>query len=289
MSELGGSILSSVMTKTTEDDFQLFTDIEYRRIQGKKLLMDLYVPAGTASHPVILWIHGGMWQVGDNKRPPPVSLMTDHGFIIGSITYRFSQEALFPAQLLDCKAAVRWLRQHAEAYRINPEQIGAWGASSGGHLAALLGTTGDLDLFELSEEASIYSCRVQAVCDWYGPTDFLQMDRYAPPDSQLPHDAPDSPESLLIGGPIQEHKEKAQHANPITYISPDNPPFLIMHGDQDTFVPIHQSQLLTNALQQAGIEVTFHKLVGTGHGGRNFYTPEILEMVVHFFSEYLKQ
>jgi acetyl esterase/lipase len=186
-----------------------------------------------------------------------------------------SGDAIFPAQIEDCKAAVRWLRAHAKEYGLNPDRFGVWGSSAGGHLVALLGTSGDV------------SSRVQAVCDYYGPTDLLQMDAHALPSARLKHDPATSPESRLIGGAIQENKEKTTRANPIVYVTPDDPPFLIVHGDADPVVPIHQSQLLFDALKKAGVSVRFHTIKGAGHG-QGFGGREIDEMVNNFFDSYLK-
>ncbi len=203
------------------------------------------------------------------------------------MSYRLSQEAVFPAQIEDCKAAIRWLRANADQYHIDPDRIGAWGASAGGHLVALLGTSGDVDELEGKLGNSEQSSRVQAVCDFFGPTDFLQMDAHAQRGSRLIHDAADSPESQLVGGPIQTNKGKVARANPITYVTEDDPPFLIVHGDRDALVPWHQSQLLFDALQDAGVKnIAFHKIEGAGHGfgGRR----EVDRLVDEFFEKQLK-
>jgi acetyl esterase/lipase len=254
---------------------QLLSDIEFHRVGEKVLRLDLYLPVGEGIRPLVIWIHGGAWREGDNKQLPAVPLLTDAGFAVASITYRFSQEALFPAQLEDCVTAVRWLHTHAPEHHINPDKIGVWGASAGGHLAALLGLTRDV--------------AVQAVCDWYGPTDFLQMDSHAPKYSAFLHDAADSPESQLVGGPIQEHPDRVAQANPIHYITSGQsiPPFLIMHGDHDPLVPFHQSQLLFEALSAAGAEVVFEPVTGAGHGGKGFRTAVAQRQVLHFFQKHL--
>jgi len=197
-----------------------------------------------------------------------------------SINYRLSQHAIFPAQIEDCKAAVRWLRVHAPEHGIDPDRIGVWGASAGGHLVALLGTTGNVKEFDRGKDSAV-SSRVQAVCDWFGPTDFTQMSK-CPGD--MDHDAPDSPESQLVGGSVQENKAQARRANPITYVSKDDPPFLIMHGDKDPLVPLNQSELLADALKKAGVEVTFHVVKGAGHG---FGGRENFELVRNFFARHL--
>jgi dipeptidyl aminopeptidase/acylaminoacyl peptidase len=159
-----------------------------------------------------------------------------------------------------------------------------WGNSSGGHLAALLGTTGGIQELEGNGEHLNESSSVQAVVDWYGPTDLLQMSKFP---SDVDFDSPDSPESVLIGGALQENKEKVKSANPITYITKDDPPFLIMHGDKDRRVPYNQSVLLFEALRKSNVEATMFKIKGAGHGG--FSQPYILSTVQQFFDTHLKR
>jgi acetyl esterase/lipase len=264
-------------------------DMEYARIGKRPLLLDLYLPVKAEGRlPLIVWIHGGAWRGGSKDRTPAVALVP-RGYAVASVGYRLSQEATFPAQIEDCKGAVRWLRARAGQYGLDPDRFGAWGPSAGGHLVALLGTSGGVKELEgrVGDNPAI-SSGVQAVCDWFGPTDFLQMDAHAPAGSQIRHNAPDSPESQLIGGPIQENKEKVARANPITYVTKDDPPFLIIHGDEDNLVPIHQSELLHQALQRAGVESTFVRLKGAGHGGPAFNSTEVRQRVTEFFDRHLK-
>jgi acetyl esterase/lipase len=218
---------------------------------------------------------------GKDAGVPALPLVT-RGYAVASINHRFSQHAAFPAQIEDCKAAVRWLRANAKAHNLDPDRIGVWGASSGGHLVALLGTSGGVKELEGSGENSDQSSRVQAVVDFFGPTDFLQMDAHAVPGAFLKHDPADSPESKLIGGAIQENTEKAGRANPVRYVTKESPPFLIVHGENDPLVPIHQSQLLYDALKQAKVDVTFYRIAGAGHGSPEFNTA-MMQAAVHAF------
>ena len=260
-------------------------DLEYANVGGKPLRLDLYLPEKSPGPlPLIVWIHGGAWSAG-SKNGTPALPQTARGYAVASIDYRLSQEAIFPAQIHDCKAAIRWLRAHAKEYNINPDRIGVWGSSAGGHLVALLGTSGDVKELEGTEGNLDQSSRAQAVCDWFGPTDFLQMAAHSLPDSKIEHDAANSPESRLVGGALQENKEKVARANPITYVSKDDPPFLIMHGDKDNLVPHHQSELLRDALKKAGVDVTFKTVEGAGHG---FGGPQVMKMVEEFFDKHLK-
>ena len=256
----------------------------------KDLLLDLYRPEEQAGPlPVVLWVYGGAFRAGskDDRQTAGATWLARHGYAVAAFNYRLSPVAKFPAQTHDCKAAVRWLRAHAAQYQLDPNRIAAWGASAGGHLASMLGTSGGVAELEGELGNPKESSRVQAVVDFFGPTNFLMMDSQAIPGGQK-HDPPDSPESQLIGGPIQENKEKTARANPITYVSADDPPFLILHGDRDPLVPVGQSELLCEALRKAGVEVTFHKIVGAGHGGPQFNTPVVRAMVLAFLDEHLK-
>jgi arylsulfatase A-like enzyme/dienelactone hydrolase len=259
---------------------RVLRDLEYVPDGHERQRLDLYVPANATNLPLIVWVHGGAWLGGSKERPPALPFLKD-GYAVASINYRLSQHATFPAQLEDCKAAIRWLRANAGKYGIDPDRIGVWGSSAGGHLVALLGCTGDVVDFDKGGNLDV-SSRVQAVCDFFGPSDFLQMSKMP---SDIDHDAPDSPEAKLIGGAVHENKDKAAQANPITYVSRDDPPFLILHGDQDRTVPINQSELLHDALRKAGVDSTFHVVKGAGHG---FGGPEIQEMVRSFFAKHLK-
>jgi len=251
--------------------------------------LDLYLPqrkdgqdASKGLRPLIIWVHGGAWRSGSKDRTPAVRFV-DEGYAVASVNYRLSQHAVFPAQIQDCKAAVRGLRANAGKYGYDPNRFGAWGASAGGHLVATLGTAGDVNDFDVGPNAGV-SSRVQAVCDFFGPTDLTKMSSFW---STMNHDAPDSPESLLIGGPVQENKDKARRANPIAYVTKDDPPFLIVHGDKDPLVPHNQSEIFCKALKDAGVAVTFYTVPGGGHGG--FQDPSVNSLVGDFFRKHLKR
>jgi len=261
---------------------ELIRDIEFGTGGGRALKMHLLRPKDLPKEPmpVVVYVYGGAWKAGNpNAGIGPLSRFVAKGYIGASLEYRLSQEAKFPAQIEDCKCGIRFLRAKAKEYGIDPQRIGVWGPSAGGHLVALLGTTGDVKELEGTGGWPEQSSRVQAVVDWFGPTDFLQMGK-----NKIDHDAGGSPESQLIGGPIQDNKEKTAKANPIAYVTKDDPPFLIMHGDKDDLVPINQSELLHAALGKAGVESTFHVVKGGGHGFRG---PELDKMMDEFFSKHL--
>jgi acetyl esterase/lipase len=260
-------------------------DVEYVPGGHERQKLDLYLPQSTdpnGPRPLIVWVHGGAWLGGSKERPQALPFV-DKGYAVASIGYRLSQHAIFPAQIEDCKAAIRWLRANAGKYGYDPNRIGAWGASAGGHLVALLGTAGDVNEFDVGPNKGV-SSRVQAVCDFFGPTDFTKMSSFW---STMNHDANDSPEAKLIGGPVQQNKDKVQRANPITYVTKDDPPFLIVHGDKDPLVPHNQSEILDEALKKAGVEVTFYTVPGGGHGG--FKDPHVDLLVAEFFKKHLRK
>ena len=265
---------------------RVIKDITYAKAPEQELKLDLYLPAARPEKPVplIVWIHGGGWRQG-SKEMNPAARFVDDGYVSASISYRLSPVATFPAQIHDCKAAIRWLRAHAEKYGIDPERIAVWGSSAGGHLVAMVGTSGDVEELEGSLGHPRESSRVQAVVDYFGPTTFTKMDAAG---SSMVHDDAKSPESLLVGGAIQEHPELVRRADPITYVTSDDPPFLIVHGDKDPLVPHNQSELLAAALKENGVEHTFRTAKGGGHGnGGDFKSPELLQMVKDFLDKKL--
>lgn len=273
----GGSRAASLPTGT-----QALRDLSYVTNGHPRQKLDLYLPGKGGKLPLIIMIHGGAFMAGDKGGEDPTRFLAQ-GYAVASLNYRLSQHAIFPAQIEDCKAAVRWLRAHAPEYRLDPDHFGAFGESAGGHLVTMLGTTSGSGLFEVGENLT-FSSGVQAVADFFGPTDFLQMDAHRLPNGQV-HDGADSPESRLVGGAIQDNKEKVARANPITYVTAKCPPFVIAHGDQDPLVPHHQSVLLAEALTKAGVPVTFHTVKGAGHG---FEDATAEKLTMELFAKYLR-
>jgi acetyl esterase/lipase len=218
--------------------------------------------------------------VAGSKDGCPAVWLTGRGYAVASINYRYSQQAVFPAQIEDCKAAIRWLRANAAKYHIDPDRVGVWGASAGGHLVALLGTAGAAKDLEGKGGNADQSSRVQCVVDWFGPTDLVKIDRQ-------PEKA-DTAVAKLIGGPLKDNREKAKKASPMTYVDKNSAPFLIMHGDKDNVVPLDQSEILADALKKAGVEVKLQVIKNNGHGGPGFSTPESRKMIEEFFDKHLK-
>lgn len=264
-------------------------DIPYVSNGHERQKLDLYVSEKAGRpQPLIIWIHGGGWASGSKEGCPPLREgFIARGYAVASLNYRLSGDAVFPAQIEDCKAAIRWLRAHAKDYQLDSDHIGVWGSSAGGHLVALLGTSGDVPQFEVGENLR-FSSRVQAVADWFGPTDLTQMDAHALPGARLKHDDANSPESRLIGGSIQDksNADKVQRANPIAYVTKDDAPFLIAHGDADPTVPHHQSELLYAALVKSSVPVHFITVKGGGHGV-GFPGPALNANATEFFDRHL--
>ncbi len=259
--------------------------------------LDIYLPEeGNGPFPVIVSIHGGAFKGGD-KADGQVTPMLEglkRGYAVVSINYRLSGEAIFPAQIYDLKAAVRWIRANAKSYQLNPEKIAAWGGSAGGTLSALIGTSGNLKEFEdLSMGDPTQSSRVLAVVDWFGPTDFLKMDEQLKASgvkNPQTHSIPDSPESQLIGKNLVDAPELVRKVNPETYITPDDPPFFIQHGKIDHLVPYQQSEnLAAKLISVIGKDkVTFEILENNDHGGPGFTTDQNINKVFTFLDKYLK-
>ena len=287
---LGAQIAQPVMARrrpTEVANAAIQRDLVYKRINGAVLTLDLYCPEKVSGPlPVIVWIHSGGWSRGRKERCPAVTLVQD-GYAVASIDYRLTTTAPFPAQIEDCKAAVRWLRANASTYHLDPDHIGVWGHSAGGHLAALLGTSGGVRELEGTGDNMSYSSRVQAVCVVSGPGDLLQLYRAATGPSGTEINPKVKPAlEALIGVPVEENKTKAMAASPITYVSKDDPPFLMIHGEIDSTVPVSQAESFAAALKAAGVETTLEIAPGRGHGAGG---PKFQPMIKAFFDKYLKK
>ena len=260
-------------------------DLVYKRVDSRELRLDLYSPPKISGPlPIIIWIHGGGWSRGRKERCPAVRIVDD-GYAVASIDYRLTNVAPFPAQIEDCKAAVRWLRANASKYNLDPDRIGVWGFSAGGHLAALLGTSGDVPELEGRGDNLNVSSRVQAVLAVSAPVDFLRLyhDASATPTVTTPKVL--TAVKMLMGGPIEEHEATAIAASPLHYVSKDDPPFLIIHGQEDATVPVIQCRLLADALKRAGVETTLDIANGRhGAGG-----PRFDPVIKAFFDKHLRK
>ena len=251
------------------EGFKVMQDISYAGTDNARQTLDLALPIKRTSDkplPVIAFIHGGGWR-GGNKDGGlnRISGFLKSGNYAGvSIGYRLSNEAKWPAQIHDCKAAIRWVKANAVKHGLDGSKIAVHGTSAGGHLVAMLGTSAGVKAMDGSIGAyTSQSTKVACVVDYFGPTNFLRMNDF---ESRIDHDAKDSPEGLLIGGPVQDNKKKTLTADPISYVSKEDSPFLIMHGTKDMAVPYNQSVILHSALKKIGVPSALLTVTGGGHG-----------------------
>lgn len=264
------------------DDIRIIRDIEYASPESVSLQLDLYLPSETNKPvPCVVFVHGGGWKGGDKKSALKIaSWLVPHGFAVASINYRLTDVARWPAQINDCYAAVRWLRQNADKYGIASERLGAWGTSAGGHLVALMGTRA------FPGEESV-SSRVQAVCDWFGPSELMTMPPNNVGDGRTVADVAKSNGAKLLGATVRDVPHLARDASALDQVSSQASPFLIMHGDADPGVPISQSRKLHAALIRAGASSELRVLAGAGHGGKQFQSDEVRRHVLQFFQRTL--
>jgi len=274
-------------------------DIPYATISPAQKL-DIYLPdEGNGPFPVIVSIHGGAF-MGCDKADAQVMPMLEglkRGYAVVAVNYRLSWEAKFPALVQDVKAAVRWIRANAARYHFDQGKIAAWGGSAGGYLSSMLGTSAGIpELEDLGLGNPNQPSQIQAVVDWFGPTDFLKMDEQltqsglAPQEDQR-HDGESSPESLLLGKKITEIPEKVKAANPETYIRPNAPPFFLQHGTRDATVPVQQS---TNFADKLRTEIGDDRVVldlipNAEHADPKFETPENVTKVLDFLDRFMKK
>jgi len=251
-------------------------------VPGTAQLMDIYVPEHASGRlPAVVYIHGGGWLAGSRSGGEAfVDHFTGRGYVFCSVDYRFSNEAIYPAQIEDCKCAIRYLRANAAQYHIDPDHIGVWGYSAGGHLVSLLGTTAHVAKLEGKGQWQNESSAVQAVVDWYGPSHFDPkfFKEYTNPDGRRMM-------LQLLGG---ENMQLAADASPVTCVSKGDPPFLIMQGDKDPLVPASQSRDLYDALKTVGDDVALKIIPGAGHGGPEFFSADNIIMIDAFFDRILK-
>ncbi|MFJ7738736.1 alpha/beta hydrolase fold domain-containing protein [Lysinibacillus sp. NPDC097287] len=276
-----------------------YIDVAYDS-QSDTQKLDIYLPnEGEAPFPVIIALHGGGFMLGNKTGGDLTSTIkgVEHGYAVVSVDYRLSGEAVFPAAISDVKAAIRYIKANAEKYNLDPDKIAVWGDSAGGNLAALAGTSGDVDNDFLNgdnTENLDYTSEVQAVVDWFGPLEFTKMDEQFEASGITPMmgttNSDSSAESKYIGGNVAENEELAQKANPANYISENDPYFFIEHGTEDANVPTQQSIDFAEKLQKVIGEnkVTLTLLEGAKHGGEQFDTDDNLKKVFNFFDGVLK-
>ncbi|HVG22812.1 MAG TPA: alpha/beta hydrolase fold domain-containing protein [Thermoanaerobaculia bacterium] len=249
--------LAAMLRDWLPADVELRPNVVYAT-HGRPLRMHVLLPRNAApARPAILFIHGGGWTDGTRDRGVPSLIhFVQKGYVTASIEYRLSGEAIFPAQIDDVRAAIEYLRAHARDFGVDPHRIAVWGQSAGGHLAALAGTS------------VVGDARPDLVIDWNGPTDFLEPRELARLEQRKRDQRqPTFAMERLLGGPVTDRRDLAVAANPIHWVTPDDPPFLILHGSGDNEVSMSQSEMLRDALVKAGVEVRFEVFPGEGHFG----------------------
>jgi acetyl esterase/lipase len=299
MSEAHYAVPFAIPPASTAHIRRKMLDIPYAALSPAQRL-DIYWPeAGNGPFPVIIAIHGGAFMGGDkgDVQLTPILAGVQRGYAVVSINYRMSGEAIFPALVHDVKAAIRWVRANADRLLFDPDRIATWGGSAGGYLSMMAGVSaGVADLEDLNLGHPDRSSGVQAVVDWFGPTDFLKMDEQLAesnmePPAEFAHSGANSPESLLLGRKITEIPELVRAANPETYITPNAPPFFIQHGDCDDTVPHQQSVNLAAKLRAVlGADQVYLELLrGARHADPAFETPQNVKKVLDFLDQYLKR
>ena len=248
---------------------ELHLDQPYAENDNLKQRVDLYIPRKRNSEkplPVVALIHGGGWVNGDRigYSAQAIQLARTGDFACVAVGYRLTKEASWPAQVHDCKAAIRWIRAHAKEHNLDPDRIAAWGSSAGGHLSSLLGTSGDVREIEgdLGPNDQ-HSSRVQAVVNLCGPEDFRQALMFTPDGKPI---FKDDAVSGLLGGSAEDNPQNAAAASPLTYATSDDAPFITFHGTQDKRVAFLHAESIHAALKKAGVESHLIPITGGGHG-----------------------
>jgi acetyl esterase/lipase len=264
-------------------------DITYCRVDGMDLKMDVYYPDryDASPWPVVMFVHGGAWQKGDKSEGSgsrSLPWLRASGFLVVAVNYRLSPQYPFPAQIEDVKCALRSLRARSDFFHLDPQRIGVLGGSAGGHLVALLGTAGETTAWDVGEYPD-QSSRVQAVVDMFGPADL-----------SVEFDSSNFQTARAVFGAASASDPKLVAASPVSYVDGTDAPFLILHGDMDAVVPLEQSRILFQALQQAGVESSLVVVQGAGHGfvraGSKAIVPGLqvlYRQVVDFFIQHLKK
>jgi len=280
-----GTFLFFAMGSPAQESFTVTSDISYGIVDGYDLKLDLYQPKDVANPPLLVWVHGGAWRSG-SKESVMTTAFVEQGYAMASVDFRLSGDAMFPAQVHDIKAAVRFLRGNSGSYGYDASRIGILGASSGGHLVALVGATNGHD--ELEGAVGGYldqSSDVQAVVSYFGASNLTTILKQSTPHGlRVRVPALD----LLLGGQPEEKMTLAQLASPVFHVDATDPPLLLLHGDQDPQMPINQSHELHNAYKEQSMQVQFEVVHGAAHGGEQFSDEKRNALVKAFLDRHLR-
>jgi acetyl esterase/lipase len=262
----------------------LHADLPFARTAEATLCLDLFLPDGVRNPPLLISIHGGAWKTGARQNPRSAWLV-ERGYAVASVDYRLSHQARFPAQIHDCKGAVRWLRANAGRFGYDASRLAAIGFSAGGHLAVLLGVTASVRELEGDVGGNLeHASHVSAVVDYYGPTDFILRWRTQPDKTE----DPGSRVYELLGGPVAGHEARARLASGAWQVGDDAAPLLAIHGTEDATVLMDQSQRIVEAYRARGREAALHVVPGAGHGGPLYAEPEHRRPVEEFLNRQLR-
>lgn len=277
----------TVTIKVEEPQYSVVTGMAFSQVDAwfghtrRDLKMDLIYPEDPEKrYPCIVWICGGAWvQMDKSAHLAYLAGLARQGFVVASVEYRTSNEGPYPMPLIDIKAGIRYLRAHSERFHIDPEHFGVMGESAGGYLTAMAALANDpaLDVGDYTE----YSSKVQAACPWYPPTDVSGF------SYESPLAAAASPESLMLGMNVMLQKEEALKACPISFVTKDAPPFMILHGIDDHTVPFGQGEVLHDKLEEAGCDVKLIAIEGADHADKQFFQKETWQRITDFFHEKL--
>ncbi|HSI84343.1 MAG: alpha/beta fold hydrolase [Candidatus Methylacidiphilales bacterium] len=286
--------MKSAQTYRVTKDGCTHLEASYKSVNGRELMLDLFLPVNPCPVPVIIAIHGGGWSFGSKRDYSPDAFL-ENGYAMASIEYRLSPHDVFPAQMEDVTAAVRWLRARAEELGLDSGRFGAFGHSAGGHLAALLGVTANRTDFEAGDNPGV-SSEVHAVVDFAGPADFsVLFDAQCAPvegDSSVPATWVKAGIRLLGGEPIGPKRELAERASPVRHIRQGCPPFLLIHGEKDELVDADQSRRMYNALRRYDVPAELILLPDADHGMRMnmpYGNGVLWDVVFRFFDSVLKK
>ena len=273
----------------------ILRDQIYAEPEGHSLGFDLYTPNGVANPPLLIWVHGGGWARG-SRYPVSTVALVNAGYAMASVSYRLSGDAPYPAQVHDLKAAVRFLRANAGRYGFDASRIGIIGVSAGAHLAALVGVTNGSAEHEGAAggtagetggatAAPAADSDVQAIVSYFGASNLTSILDQSTPfglNIRVPG------LTALFDGPVEERQALARSASPVFHVDSDDPPLLLLHGDQDPQMPINQSHELHGAYEAAGLDVAFEVVHGAAHGGAAFFDEARTELVVDFLNRQLR-
>jgi acetyl esterase/lipase len=264
-----------------------YDNIPYANDTLKKHLLDIYIPStGKSSYRVVVWVHGGAWMSNDKYADMGYMKNTlrefiEKGYAVASIDYRWSTVAIFPAQIQDCNQALEFLYQNADKYKLDKNRIALIGFSAGGHLANLVGLSNNNSVRDFYADGKKPHFKVKVVLDFYGPSDFLTLKGHDSKDRR-------NPITLLLGGRVADNEAKAKEASPITYIDKNDPPFLIVQGENDESVNPDQAISLSDKLKAAGVKNDLIIVPNAPHYGVMFDAENIRLKIFEYLGEYLK-